>query len=454
MEETQVQRPGPSSPAGRFPTGILRRWLARLGVGEAVAGNIGWQLADQLLRMGIGLFLGIWVARYLGPEQFGLLSYALAFVALFAPLTMPGLDDIVARDLVRGRSAKDAILGTAFLLRLGGAVISLLVTVAALLWLRPDDAQSRWLVLIIATGALLQPFYTIEVWFNARVEARYPALARSAAFLLCALGKGILIVTAAPLLAFAWITLAETLLTVAGLVVAFRSRGELLSAWVARLAVARELLKDSWPLFFSCLVMVVYLRIDQVMLGEMVGSQAVGIYSVAVRLAEVWLFLSAAVYWSFLPGLVEARAAGDEPFYRRLQQYYNLMALLAYAVAVPVMLLAGWLVPLLFGSAYVAAAPVLAILIWANLFIYLENARSAFCNVMNWYRLHLVTVVLGAGVNVGLNLVLIPRYGATGAAVASCLSYWFAAHGSCFLFPPLHRTGRMMTRAILCPKAW
>jgi len=175
---------------------------------------------------------------------------------------------------------------------------------------------------------------------------------------------------------------------------------------------------------------------------------------VAVRLAEVWLFFSAAVYWSVLPGLVRTRQENEALFYERLQKYYNLMALVAYAIAIPVTFLAEWLVSSLFGAAYAGAAPVLVVLIWANLFIYLDSARSAYFNATNRYRLYLATLSLGAGLNVGLNLYLIPRHGALGAALASCVSYWFAAHGACFLYKPLHKTGFMLTRALLYPRVW
>lgn len=419
-----------------------------------VAGNIGWQVGDSLLRMGVGLLLGIWVARYLGPEQFGLLSYALAFAAIFAPLAMLGLDDIVVRNLVREPVSTPALMGTSFLLRLAGGFLSTLAAIAAIVWLHPAEAQSVGLVAIIAAGTLFQAFNVIELWFNARVEARYPVLARNAAFLLCALGKVALILAAAPLLAFAWISLVEAAIGAAALVVTYRARGERFGEWRSHLPMAATLLRDSWPLLLSCVIIALYLRIDQIMLGEMAGSAAVGVYSVAVRLAEMWFFISAAVYWSVLPGLVAARAADEARFYTQLQKYYNLMALSAYVIAIPVTLLADRLVAALFGAAYAEAGPMLAVLIWANLFIYLESARSAFFNVMNWYRIHFVTVALGAGLNVLLNLWLIPRWGGLGAAVASCIAYWFVVHGSCFLFRPLHRTGWMLTRAIFYPKVW
>jgi O-antigen/teichoic acid export membrane protein len=130
------------------------------------------------------------------------------------------------------------------------------------------------------------------------------------------------------------------------------------------------------------------------------------------------------------------------------------MALFAYLIAIPVMLLAKWLVLSLFGPPYEEAGLMLAVMIWANLFTFLELARSAFFNVMNWNRIYFLTLALGAALNVVLNWLLIPRYGGLGAAIATCVSYWFAAHGSCFLYKPLHRTAFMLTRAILYPKVW
>lgn len=454
MAEQQDSLPPMNQAWIRFLPQFVRGRLAGRNYLQNVIGNIGWRFADNLLRMGVGLLLGIWVARYLGPEQFGLLSYALAFVALFSPLATMGLDDIVVRNLVRAPATQHEILGTTLLLKLLGGGISLLAAVAVMVILRPADPQSGWLVAIIAAGAVFQAFNAIELWFNAQVMAKYPVLAKNGAFLLCALGKIALILAGAPLVAFAWISLLETILGAVGLIIAFRAKGQRIGQWVSRMKMARALLKDSWPLLFSCIVIVIYLRIDQVMLGEMVGSQAVGVYTVAVRLAEVWFFFSAAIYWSVLPSIVEARAVSDELFYARLQRYYNLLALTAYVIAIPVTLLAPWLVTTLFGAPYGEAGPMLAVLIWANLFIYLDSARSAFFNAMNWYRIYFVTLALGAALNVLLNLYLIPRYGGMGAAIASCISYWFAAHGACFLYRPLHKTAGMLTKAIFYPKFW
>jgi O-antigen/teichoic acid export membrane protein len=421
---------------------------------QNVVSNTGWQFADNLLRMGIGLFVGIWIARYLGPEQFGLLSYALAFVTLFSALASLGLDDIVVRDIVRDPASRNEILGSAFFLKVIGGALSFLASTGSIFLLRPTDSLSHWMVGIVAAGAVFQAMNIIEFWFHSQVQAKYSVIAKNAAFIICAVIKIGLILVKAPLIAFAWVSLVEIVIGSTALVVAYRYRGLRLQDWRVSLEKAKILLRDSWPLVFSSIVIMVYLRIDQVMLGEMIGSEEVGIYSVAVRLAEVWFFVPTAIYWSVFPSVVEAKAQSELLFYERLQKLYNLMALSAYAVAVPVTLSAQWLVGTLFGEDYVRGGPMLAVLIWANVFISLEMARSSFLTAMNWTRIYFLTVFLGGVLNVVLNYYLIPKYGGMGAVIASLISYWFASHGSCFLFKSLFRTGSMLAKALVYPKVW
>jgi O-antigen/teichoic acid export membrane protein len=225
-------------------------------------------------------------------------------------------------------------------------------------------------------------------------------------------------------------------------------------SWRATAERGVEMLRDSWPLIFSGIVIMIYMRIDQVMLGEMVGPEEVGIYSAAVRLSEVWFFIPMSVCASWSPSIIEAKKLSSSLFVEKLQELYNAMAFLAYAVAVPATLVAGPVVRLVFGHGYERAAPMLVVLLWSGIFTNLGIARSTFLTTMNWTRTHLLTVALGGIANVLLNLYLIPRWGGLGAAIASLVAYWLAAHGACFLYPPLRPTGRMLTKAMLFPKAW
>ena len=436
-----------------FPSFIRKRIEGRENL-QRIIGNTSWLFADKVIRMGVGFFVNVWLARYLGPEQFGVFNYALAFVALFSTISTLGLDNIVVRDIVRDSSCRDETLGTAFVLKFCGGVFTLAVTVAAVWFMRPNDALTFWLVGITAAGMVFQAFDAIDFWFQAEMKAKYTVYARNTAFLLASLVKVILILIEAPILAFAWIGLAAIAIGALGLAASYTVSGQSLNAWRCTAKRAQSLMSDSWPLIFSGIVTMVYLRIDQIMLREMVSPAELGIYSAAVKLAEVWYFIPMALSVSVVPDIVKARSVSEELFFSKLQKFYNVMAFIGYAVAIPLTFSATVLVKLAYGDAYARGGMMLALLGWSVLFVNIGIARSAFLTTMNWTRVHFFAVFLGAMVNILLNVILIPRYGGMGAVVASCVAYWMAGHGSCYFYKPLYKTGNMLTKALFYPRFW
>jgi O-antigen/teichoic acid export membrane protein len=421
--------------------------------GRSTLANTVWLALDKLVKLAVGLVVGVWVARYLGPDQYGALSFAIAFAGLFGSVATLGLDSLVVRDLVKD-SEPGATLGTAFVLKLLAGLLTALLAIAAVVILRPGDLLARWLVGISAAAVVFQSFDVIDFWFQSQVQSRAVVLARTGASVATSAVRIALILAAASVVAFAWASLAEAAVAAIALVAVYGLGANGIRSWRVSAARARQLLGDSWPLIFSSLVVMLYMRIDQVMLGEMLDSHEVGVYSVAVRLSETSYLIPSSIVAAWLPGIVEAHATDERLFLERLQRLYNVMALLGYAVALPTLFLAGPVVRLVFGEAYGRAAPMLIVLSFATLFINLGIARSAFLTAMNWPKTHLATVLAGAILNVLLNLYLIPRYGGLGAAWASFAAYWLAAHGACFFLRRMRPTGVMLTRAILLPKVW
>ncbi|MBI5446638.1 MAG: flippase [Deltaproteobacteria bacterium] len=436
-----------------LPTFIRDRLEGRRGLVEIVH-NTGWMMGDQILRQVVGLLVGVWLARYLGPQLFGDYSYAFALVMMASPLAMLGLDEMGIRRMVQDPSSKDELLGTSFTLMLAGGILAFGVVLASVFWTRPEETTVHWLVGILGAGVVLQAFIAIEFWFESQMEWKFTALGKVWAFALANLAKVALILAKAPLVAFAWCGLAEAAIGAVGLLIVFRSRGHSVARWRFNPGTGRSLLADSWPFLFSAVLMTIYLRIDQVMLGSMVPSAELGNYSVAVRIAEAWYFIPGAICSSVFPAVMKAEGESEEFFYAHLQRLYGLMVLLAYAVALPVAFFSRQVIRTLFSDAYSDAGPLLAILVWTGVFTSLGVARNVFIVAKKWARLNLLSVGLGCLLNVLLNLALIPRYGARGAVIATFISYWFATHGTCLFFKPLRRTGWMMTKAMLCPKFW
>jgi O-antigen/teichoic acid export membrane protein len=213
----------------------------------------------------------------------------------------------------------------------------------------------------------------------------------------------------------------------------------------------KNLLSQSWMLILTAALSIIYFKIDQVMLGQMAGDEEVGVYSAATRLSEVWYFIPTAIVTSVFPALIKAKGRGDKIYYARLQQLYDFLAWLGLAVAVFFTFASDWLIVLIFGDKYAAAGPILSVHIWAGVFIFLKVAMGRW--LLNEGKLAFLFISSGSGaiINVTLNILLIPRYGGMGAAVATVISYAVAGLFACFLFRPTWRNGWMMVMALMVP---
>lgn len=384
-----------------------------------IVDNIGWLSFDRILRFGGGLIVGVWIARYLGPEQFGLFSFATAFVGIFGAIAGLGLQDIVVRDIVRDPSSKDETLGTAAVLQFTGGLIAYGLILGTIFWLRPDDGLAKALVAILGSMMLFKASEVVVYWFESQVLSKYTVLAQNGSLLVFAAIKVGLILNNAPLIAFAWATMAEAALVASLLCIALHLRG--IRLWKLRVSSvrAKTLMKEGFPLLLSSIGIMIYMRTDQIMLGQMLGDEAVGIYSAAVRISELWYFIPMIIVASVFPAILEAKKRSEEQYYQRLQHLYDLMAWLSVGVALPMTFLSRPIVTLLFGETFAASGAVLAIHIWASVFVFLGVASVKWFLAENRQILSFQRTMFGVVVNIVLNLLLIPAYGPIGAACAT-----------------------------------
>jgi len=413
-----------------------------------VLSNTAWMYADRILRMTVGLVVGVWIARYLGPQVFGKFSYALALVALFGALSTLGLDRVLVRDLVAAPAARYELMGSTLFLRLLGSALAMSSAVLCVRALRPDDVTTQLLVIVVAAGMFVQTLDVLDLWFQSRLESRYTVVAKGAAFLAATVAKITLILIGAPVIAFAWAIFVEALLAGTGLIMAYRISGEKFAKWRASVSGALALLKPALPLVFSGIAVSTYMKIDQIMLGEMLGDAAVGAYSAAVHLCEATYFIPGVLIASLFPVMVSSRASNRQLFLARMQRLFDLMVLVGVGLALPLSILSPYVIQILYGDAYSAASAVLAIYAWAAIFVFLGVASSSYLLAENLTIVSLYRTTLGAVTNVGLNLLLIPRFGITGAAYATLISYGIAAYGV-FLDRRARVAGVMMLRALL-----
>jgi len=383
--------------------------------------NTSWMFAEQILRIVAGLFVGIYVARYLGPEKFGIFSYAIAFAAIFSGIAKLGLDGIVVRNLVNEPNMKDIYLGTAFWLKLSGAIVTLAV-IAFATQFTSNDSITNLYIFIIASGTIFHSFEVVDFYFQSKVLSKFVSICKLIQLTISSILKLYLIFTGADLIWFVLVALVDQITLSLALYIAYRYKN---TGWFYQyfnLKVAIRLLKDSWPLIFSSLVVLVNMRVDQIMIKELIGDYGVGIYSVAIRISELWYFIPMIITNSLSPSISSAKKISEELYHYRLQRLFTLMLWMAIGIALPMTFLSDWLVALLFGDAFSDAGGVLMIHIWIGLIVFTGCAWSKWFLNENKMKVYATFSVITLILNIILNIILIPKFGIYGAAVATLLA--------------------------------
>lgn len=376
------------------------------------------------------MLIGVWVARHLGPSQFGLLNFAIAYVSLFGIIAGLGLQTIVVREIINTPESRDEILGSAAALLFFGGLLAYALTVGSFFWLRSSDTLARTLIAILSTTILLKLSEVVIYWFESQVESKYVVYTQNTAFLICSLFKVWLIYSDATVIHFAWVSVVEAILVAILLLVAFVSRTENLNILKFNIRRMRGLIASSWPLMLSGLSIMIYMKVDQIMLGQMVNDEAVGIYSAAVRISEAWYFVPIVIVASLFPTIIEAKKLSQERYYALLQRLFDLMVLISLFVAIPMTMASALIIKILYGSDYTGAGSILSIHIWAAIFVFIGVAGNVWFVIEKKPMLALKRTILGAILNIALNFYLIPLYGAVGAAAATVFSYFIADWGS------------------------
>lgn len=410
----------------------LKELASRQGLRKYLA-NTSWLMAGRIFRMLVLMLVGIYVARYLGPENFGLLSYALSFTGLFLALAMLGLDGIVVRELVKKPEQQDELLGTAFWLKLGGTFL-MWAAIAAIAPMVGHDTGMNVLIAIFAFAAVFQAFNVIDFNFQAEVKSRYVVHAQFIQLVISSAVKLTFIAIEAPLVWFAWAYFIDGALIASGLVIMyFRKTGNLFHLkW--NLRIATRLLRRCWPLIFSGVVISIYMKIDQVMLNFMMGSEAVGLYAAAVRISEAWYFIPVVVTSSVFPAIINSKQQNKTIYHQQLKKLYNLMAWLGISIALPISVLSPWIISILYGTHYAEAASVLAIHVWTGVFVFIGVASGKWLLNENLQIYTMINTSIAAVANIILNYYLIPLHGITGAAAASLVSFAISGYFSQALF--------------------
>ena len=417
--------------------------------------NTSWMFVDKVVRLVSVLVTSIFVTRYLGPELFGQLNYASAFVGIFFALTAMGLDDILIRDLVRYPESRDRLIGTAASIKFGGAVV-LFITVMTLALAKGMDTTTLTMVLLIAGAEFLKPLGVVEQHLYSQVKGRTAAQVNMVTVVIASLFRLGLILVHAPLVWFAGAYIVEMVVGVTGFLIAYQRDGSSWRHWRYSKETALYLLRQSWPLIIYGLALYVQAKIDQVMIGDILTKSLgerralaeVGQYSAALKMIEALGFLPSIVVASLAPAITRSRAMDRKLYEDRLVNQYRLMFILFLVVSVPLYFAAEPVMVLLFGEKFRMAGYLLSLFAIRLFFTNMGVAKSSFITNESMFKYSLVTAVVGATLNITMNYLLIPTYQSIGAIWAMIGSFFVSIFLVDLFFKEARPNFRWMMRGI------
>ena len=363
------------------------------------------------------------MARYLGPANYGLLNYVFSFVGLFGFLTSFGIESIANREIIKDHSKKDLIVGTSFYLKLLGSLIAILSIFCFAYLTTSSNTILLGLIIVYSFSYIFSAFNIIDVYFQSQVSSKFPALVTILVSIISAILK---IIAVSLGLGIIWLTaiyILESAITAAGLLFFFFHKGHTIREWIFDKTTAMIILKDSWPLMLSTVAWSIYMKIDQVMIKNMIGNEQTGIYAVAAKLSEFWYFIPGIICSSLFPAIVNAKKVAKELYEKRLSRLYSLMFYLSLIIAITTTIFAYLIIHILFGDQYLGAVTTLRIYIWAGVSVSIGSTLYYYLVTENLTRINAVATVVGAIINIIINIILIPKYGINGAAFASLISY-------------------------------
>ncbi len=420
----------------------------KIGVREVATSSVVL-LLENLVRLTMIAAVSFWIARQLGPDQFGILNFASAFMAILLSLATLGMETPLILRLTQ-TPQPGMLMGTSLLIRSVFSVVIFGLAVVLAFLIKGDDALSLKVTLVVGLCVVGYIPSVLDCWFKAKTTAVEPALARTAATLLSTCAKVVCLLMGLSVVALAWTVVLESILTALGLVLAYRwcARGSREHALSLDPQMIGPLLRESAPYLWSTVATLLLMKVDVVMLGYLSTNAETGIYSLAQKLSEVLYVVPVVLIDSAYPALAKRFLDSNGTDSKHGQMLFDLAVggsliatLIASAIAAPA-------INVVFGEHYKASVDIFYLHAWSCVAIAMNTARHRWLAAVAMQRYAPTVTAMGLAVNVAMNVALIPSMGAMGAAIATVVSYFLAGYLTSLWFAPLREIGLMQTRAL------
>ena len=382
---------------------------------------MGWLLGGKIVNMILSFFVSLATARYLGPDNFGSINYVAAYVSFFSSITSLGLSVIVIKEISMGKEDDNEVIWTGILMRFLTAVFSTIAVIALVSITDKSDPLLVKIAILESIAILASAFDTFMYWFQGKLLGKYTSIASVVAYIGMSLYRIYLLANNADILWFAFATSVDTLLLSLILMLCYVRENGFHPKVSVRLG--KSLMKQSYHYMISGLIAILYSKIDQIMLKQMLDTYSVGLYTAALTIAGLWGMIPSAFIQSVSPILYKNAEESRGMFYKRLRQSYAGIWLLNICWSLGVSIFSYWVIYLLYGKAYLGARGALVIVVWYTGITSIGSLTQVYLATENKNKYVNYFALAGLVTDVVLNALLIPRMGILGAAIATLVTY-------------------------------
>lgn len=403
---------------------------------------IGCKIAQSLLQFVVGMLS----ARYLGPANYGLINYAASIVAFVMPLMKLGLDAILVYELVNSPEKEGQIMGTSLALNVISSIFCVLGVTAVATVMNLGETETILVCALYSLSVFFAALEMIQYWFQYKLQSKYSSVTMLVSYVVVSAYKIYLLATQKSVYWFAVSHSMEYgIIGIILLVIYFKNAGQRFSFSLDR---AKKMLSRSKHYILAALMVVVIQNTDHIMITAMIGTEENGFYSAAITCVTICQFVYVAIVDSFRPLIVSNKKEDDAAYPRNVSRMYGFTLYLAIAQCVVYFVFAKLIITVLYGSDYAGAVPVLRALIFYYVFAVMGLVRNVWILAEEKQKYLWIINLSGALFNVVLNAVMIPLWGAVGAALASLMTQCFANFVLGFIIKPLRINNQLMLRGL------
>ncbi|MDD2505596.1 MAG: flippase [Bacilli bacterium] len=391
---------------------------------KKILGNSMWSIIQNIISLVLSVLVTSIVARYLGAEKYGLVNYIISVVMLFTSFSTLGMETILIKEFVDNKENEGRVIGTSFFMRLAGGIILLIISQITLMILSPNDKTVQIIGAVMGSCMIFRSFEVIEYYLQSKMKLKISSIIRIITLVFASTSKILVVVFNWGIIGFTFSYLIDAIIS--GILFYCWYKLKVNEKWKIDFKYAKAILSKCWYIAISGLMVTIYMRIDQVMLGSMMDDKIQnGLYSAAVRIAEMWYFIPLAIITSFKPAIMNSKKVNENEYVRILQRLYDLTVIIGVVCGVVITIFAPLAIDILYGAEFSGAAKILSVSVWAGLFATLGSARSVWLVTEGLQKYSITYTLVGCILNIGLNIFLIPNYGAFGAAIATLVTQAF-----------------------------